>query len=187
MAMAYMAAASMTRFAVHGDFAPPARVARAAEHADAVEIHGDVAAAVESDDPAFAATAAQLHLHHLVHRLRQRHAAVIHQRTHVVRDHLADVVLALPGAGHRTRLVVRIGSGADERGVADPAAVLVGESAGGSRGREIAGAIERDRADRAHAARTLGEAEARGGLGLGAGRLGAPRLIELVLARRGAE
>src|SRR6516162_2061825 len=130
MAMAYMLGASVTGVAVHGDLVPPAGVARAAEHADAVEVHGDVAAAVEGDDPAFAAAAAQLHLHHLVYRLRQRHAAVVHQRAHVVCHHLPDVVLALPRAGHRTGLVVRVRSGADERGVADPPAVFVGEPTG---------------------------------------------------------
>ncbi len=45
--------------------------------------------------------------------------------------------------------LLRIGAGADERTVADPPGGLVGVAAGGGRGGEIAGAIERDRADRA--------------------------------------
>src|SRR5690242_17825558 len=122
---------SVTRVAVHGDLPPSVRIARAAEHAGAVEIHGNVAGTVEGDDSAFPAAAAQFHLHHLVHRLRERHAAVLHESAHVVGDHLANVVLALAGTGHRTGCVARVGAGADERGVADAAAVLVGEASGG--------------------------------------------------------
>src|SRR6516225_262195 len=133
MAIAYTAAPSLMRYvAVHGDLAPPAGVARPAEHAGAVEVHGDVAGAVERDDPAFAAGAAQLHLNHFVHRLRQRQATVAHLRAHIVGDHLADEVLALAGAGHRTGLVAGVRAGTDERSVADPSTVLVGEAAGGS-------------------------------------------------------
>src|SRR5215469_14613758 len=148
MAIAYTAAPSVLRcVAVHGDLAPPAGIARPAEHADTVEVHDDVAGAVERDDPAFTAGAAQLHLNHLVHRLRQRQATVVHLRAHIVGDHLADEVLTLAGAGHRTGLVAGVRAGADERGVADPTAVLVGEATGGGGRREVAGAIERHGAD----------------------------------------
>src|SRR5690348_18102834 len=41
---------SLAGIAVHGDVAAAARVARGAEHADAVEIHGDVAAAVQRSE-----------------------------------------------------------------------------------------------------------------------------------------
>src|ERR1700756_5188044 len=151
MVMAYMTAPSSGRgVAVHGDLAPAARVARAAEHADAVEVHGDVAGAVESDDAAFTAGAAQLHLDHLAHRLRQSHVAVVQQRARVVRDHLADEVLALARAGYRTGLVAGVGARADEGGIADPAVVLVGKAAGGGGRREVALAVERHGADRTH-------------------------------------
>src|SRR6516164_2207499 len=148
MAMAYTAAASTGgTVMVHGDLAPPVRIARAAEHAGAVEVHGDVARTVEGDHPAFAATVAQFHLDHLVHCLRQPHVPVAHQRAHVVGDHLADVVLALAGARYRAAVVAGIRTGADERRVADPAAVLVGEATGGGGRGKIAIAIERHRAD----------------------------------------
>src|SRR3974390_1974293 len=103
-----MAAPSAPRVAVHRDLPPPARIPRAAEHADAVEIHADVAGPVEGDDSTFTAAAAQLDLNHLVHRLRERHAPVVHECTYIVGHHLADEVLALPGAGYRTGLVARI-------------------------------------------------------------------------------
>src|SRR5215469_6643880 len=132
MAIAYMAAPSVLRVvAVHGDLAPSMGIARAAEHADAVEVHGGVAGAVEGDDAAFAARAPQLHLNDLVHRLRQRQVAVEHQRAHIVGNHLADVVLALAGPGYRTGLVVGVRAGADQRSVPDPSVVLVGEAPGG--------------------------------------------------------
>src|SRR5215469_6356172 len=163
MAIAYTAAPSGMRYvAVHGDFAPSAGVARSAEHAGAVEVHGDIAGAVERDDPAFTAGAAQLHLNHLVHRLRQRQATVAHLRAHIVGDHLADEVLTLAGARHRTGLVARVRAGADERGVPDPPAVLVGEAAGGGGRREVAGAIERHGADGSDAAFRLRHHDLRG-------------------------
>src|SRR6516162_5516141 len=132
MAIAYMAAPSVMRVvAVHGDLAPSMGIARAAEHADAVEVHGDVAGVVEGDEAAFAAGAAQLYLHHLVHRLCQRQVAIEHQRTHIVGNHLADVILTLAGTGYGTGLVAGVRAGADERGIPDPSVVLVGEAPGG--------------------------------------------------------
>src|SRR6516165_1695780 len=182
MAMAYTAAPSVMRYvAVHGDLAPSAGVARPAEHAGAVEIHGDVASAVERDDPAFAAGAAQLHLNYFVHRLRQRQPTVAHLRAHIVGDHLADEVLTLASAGHRTGLVAGVRAGTDERSVPDPSAVLVGEAPGGSGRREVAGAIERHGADGSHAAFRARHHDLRGRC------CGRTRLFELVLARLGAE
>src|SRR5215469_3819908 len=188
MAIAYTAAPSVIGcVAVHGDLAPPAGVARPAEHADTVEVHDDVAGAVERDDPAFSAGAAQLHLNHLVHRLRQRHATVVHLRAHIVGDHLADEVLTLAGAGHRAGLVACISAGADERGVPDAPAVLVGEAPGGSGRCEVAGAIERHGADGSHALSAQRRHGLRGRCADRTRLFGATRLFELVLARLGAE
>src|SRR5215470_1442348 len=187
MAMAYMAALSITRVAVHGDLPPPARIACAAEHAGTVEIHGDVATPVQGDNATLAAGAAQFHLHHLVYRLREAHAAVLHERAHVVRNHLAYVVLALAGSGDRTGVIARVGARADERRVADAAAVLVGQTSGGGRGGEIPGAIERHRADSAHAQQHTGRGDERRGLACGAGRGGTPCLFQFLLPRRGAK
>src|SRR5215472_18368963 len=188
MAIAYTAAPSVVRcVAVHGDLAPPAGVARPAEHADTVEVHDDVAGAVELDDPAFSAGAAQLHLNYLVHRLRQRQATVVHLRAHVVGDHLADEVLTLAGAGHRTGLIAGVRAGADERAVPDPPAVLVGEATGGSRRREVAVVIERHGADRSHAAFRARHHDLRGRCCRRTRLFRTTRLFELVLARLGAE
>src|SRR5262249_50081886 len=188
MAIACMAAPSVMRVvAVHRDLVPSMGIARAAEHTDAVEVHGGVAGAVDGEDAAFAARAAQLHLNDLVHRLRQRQVAVENQRTHIVGNHLADVVLALAGAGYRTGLVAGVRAGADQRGVPHPTVVLVGEAPGGGGCREVAGAVERHRTNRAHA---VVRARVDGLRGRGTGRartLGAARLLELLLARLGAE
>src|SRR5207302_5282675 len=62
---------------IHGDVALTRRIARAAEHADAVEIHGDVAASVYGDHAPFAAAAAQLFVDQLAHRLRERQVPVL--------------------------------------------------------------------------------------------------------------
>src|SRR5499427_5859718 len=187
MAMAYMAALSITRVAVHGDLPPPARIACAAEHAGTVEIHGDVATPVQGNHATLAAGAAQFHLHHLVYRLRETHAPILHQRAHVVRNHLAYVVLALARSGDRAGVIAGVSARADERRVADAAAVLVGQTAGGGRGREIPGAVERHRADGAHAQQRTGQRDERRGLACGARRCGTPRLFEFLLPRRGAK
>src|SRR5205085_11604546 len=73
---------------IHGDVAPAVRVARAAEHADTVEIHGDVPVSVHGDHAPLAAGAAQLLVDALAHRLRERQVPVLHQRADVVGDHL---------------------------------------------------------------------------------------------------
>ena len=54
-----------------------------------------------------------------------------------------------PSPVHETAQVsiVRVGPGADDRRVADPAKLLVRRPAGGSAGREVAGLVERDCAD----------------------------------------
>src|SRR5215831_7535621 len=180
MAIACMAASSVMRvLAVHRDLAPSMGIARAAEHTDAVEVYGGVAGAVEGDDAAFAARAAQLHLNDLVHRLRQRQVAVEHQRAHIVRNHLADVVLALARPGYRTGLVAGICAGADQRGVPDPSVVLVGEAPGGGGCRQVAGAVERHRTDSSHAV-VRARNDGLRGRGTGGSRtFGAARLLEL--------
>src|SRR5436305_14180308 len=98
----------------HG--APALAVDRAAIHAFAVERHGDVAAAVDGDQAAIALEARQL-LHRDARGAAERLAEVSHARGDVVRQHAADESLAKPGARDRTRLIVGVIAGADERGI----------------------------------------------------------------------
>src|SRR5260370_33571490 len=93
---------------VHGDVRPATPIARAAKHADAVEIHGDVPAAVYGDHAPFAAGAAQL-LDDRAHGLRQRQLPVLHQRADVIGDDLADEEFALSRAPDRARRLIRVG------------------------------------------------------------------------------
>src|SRR2546430_13564692 len=176
MAIAYLcgSCALLLRITIHGDVAPAARVARAAEHADAVEIHGDVPVPVHGDHAPLAAAAAQLLVDELAHRLRERQVPVFHQRADVVGDHLTDEELALSGAGDRAGVIVGVGARTDDGRVADPPAVLVGEPPGGGGGGEMARAVE---GHRPH-----------GAAGPGRGRLElaglTPRLLQLAYARR---
>src|SRR5205823_5052516 len=129
---------------IHGDVAPAARIACAAEHADAVEIHGDVPASVHGDHAPFASRAAQLLVYELAHRLRKRQVPVLHQRADVMGHDLADEELALSGARDRAGVIVGVGAGTDDGRIPDPPAVLVGEPPGGGGGGEMARAVEGD-------------------------------------------
>src|SRR5215467_1051998 len=130
MAMAYMSfLRPSVGVAVHGDLTMPARVAHPAVHARTVEIHGVVAVAVQRDHAALAAAAFELVVDHGAYRRLERHVLVGHHRADVVGDHLADVELALAGAGGRARLA-GIGAGADDRRVAHTSVELVGDTAG---------------------------------------------------------
>src|SRR5216110_982878 len=60
----------------------------------------------------------------------------------------ANKKLAVTGAGHGARLIVRIGASADDRRIADSPRQLVCHSASRSRRRQIPALIQRDRADR---------------------------------------
>src|SRR4029077_9041856 len=108
MAIAYMCGSrlGLLCITIHGDVALTRRIARAAEHADAVEIHGDVAASVHGDHAPFAAAAAQLFVDQLAHRLRKRQVPVLHQRADVEGHDLADEELALSGTRDRAGPVV---------------------------------------------------------------------------------
>src|SRR3984893_16505668 len=180
MAIAYMFGSRklLLCITVHGDVPPAARIARAAKHADAVEVHGDVAASVHGDHAALAPAAAQLLVDDFAHRLRQRQVPILHQRADVVGHHLADEEFALSGAGDRAGGIVGVGAGPHDGRIPDPPAVLVGEPPGGGGGGEMAGAIE---GDGAHGA----GGPWRGRLELPGLRLA--RLVQLACTRLGAE
>src|SRR5258706_8237012 len=123
-------------------------VDRAAVHAFAVERHGDIAAAVDGDQAAVGLQAGELLYRH-ARRPGERLAEILHARRDVVGEHAADDRLAKPGAGDRTRLIVRVIAGADDRGIPDAAGQLAGVAAGRSGGAEVAAGVERHRTDRA--------------------------------------
>src|SRR5260370_13558619 len=112
MAIAYLFGSGtvLVCITVHGDVPPATPIARAAKHADAVEIHGDVPAAVYGDHAPFAAGAAQL-LDDRAHGLRQRQLPVLHQRADVIGDDLTDEEFALSGARDRAGRIVGGGAG----------------------------------------------------------------------------
>ena len=126
----------------------PRRSTAGAVHAFAVERHRDVAAAVDRDQSAVAAQA-----RHIRQRRRgrpgERFLAVAHARRDVVGHRCANERFAKPGPGNRAGAIVGIGSGADDRRIADAPRQLAGIAAGRGRGGEIAFLVERHRADRA--------------------------------------
>src|SRR5512146_2301563 len=130
------------------DLSEPARVAGAAKHALRAEFRDDPSAAVDRDDATAAAQLTELAMEQFVYRLAQGESAVLHGRADVVRGNSAYEVFAMAGGRNGTDAILRIGSGPDDRRVADAPLALVRHAAGGGGRGEIAGRIERDRPDR---------------------------------------
>src|SRR4051794_26371118 len=113
----------------------------AAVHERGIERHGERAVGAECDQPAVEAR-------DRVGRSRgQRPARVANAGGDLVGDRAADELLA--GAGARDgRMLVGPGAGADHRSVAHPPRKLAADAAGGCRGRQLPGRVERDRTNR---------------------------------------
>src|SRR5579872_1951964 len=137
---------------IDSDLAATVRVTRSAEHTFGGELENQLAAGVDRDQPAVAAEAAQLIVQELVDGLRERETAILDRRADVVSRHGANEVLPVPGGRYRAYAVLGVGSGADDRRIADPPRPLVRHTAGRGGGGEIALDIECYRADRARAA-----------------------------------
>src|ERR1700689_1255621 len=97
-----------------------------AEHTLGVELHVDLALAVDRDDSTLAAERRELLHHHLVHGLAKRSPTEAHARTNIVRDCGADEHLAVSGGRYGAAAVVGVGAGADQRRIADPPETLAG-------------------------------------------------------------
>src|ERR1051326_9209032 len=127
------------RYAVLAD---PASV-----HPFGVERHREVSVAVEDDAAAVAHLwfeVLELVVDHFVAGLLDGHPFVFVERGDVVGDGVADEVLACAGGGDGDGVVRGVGAGADDRGVADAAELLVRRAAGRRAGGEIAFLVERD-------------------------------------------
>src|ERR1700677_58572 len=84
----------------------PALGAIGAEHTLGVELHVDLALAVDRDDSTLAAERRELLHHHLVHGLAKRSPTEAHARTNIVRDCGADEHLAVSGGRYGAAAVV---------------------------------------------------------------------------------
>ena len=115
-------------------------------HAARIERQDDIALAVDGD-----AAAAAVVVRHAVQRLGagalQRPAAPGQARVNSMAEAAANERLAGAGAGYGGAAVVGESAGANHRRVADPSRQLVGETAGGRGGGQMALRIARHRAD----------------------------------------
>ncbi len=137
---------------------------------DAVEIHGEMAVAVERDHAALAAGALELLVDHGAHRRARAAGAGTAPWRRCRRPppaRMKNSPWPVPDTAHDS---CRIGAGADDRRVADAPVELVGDTAGrGGRG-EVTRRVERHRAHGPHALRGGGPEGERCGGRTGRGR-----------------
>src|SRR5438552_17696561 len=143
-----VSSSSRVALIVGGDHTSAPEIDAGAVHDFAVERHRDAAAAVDGNQAATTAEAGDLRQGGAAGP-GERFAAIPHAGRDVEREHRAQEELAVAGAGDGARGVVGVDAGADDRRIADAAGKLAGDAAGGGRRREVAGAIQRYRADRA--------------------------------------
>src|SRR5436190_15227789 len=115
-------------------------------HASRVEGQGDVSCAIDCDQSSGSAKPADFFDYGLA-GFGKSHPAIFQQRGEVMSGDHADEKFAVTGGGDSAGGVVRVGPGADDWRVADPARQLVCVSSGRSRGSKIPSLIQGHGAD----------------------------------------
>ena len=121
------------------------RRAKGPVHALGIKRQYDLAIPIYRDETAIAADRGQA-FENLASGHLKREATIIHACSYVICRYPTHEELAVSGTRNGTH-IVGVGSGSDDRGVADPSKSFIGHSAGRRRGGKTSGGVAGDSAD----------------------------------------